>query len=551
MTSADAHQSDSPPGRGALRAWLAVFWLASLLLLLIQNGALPLRDWDESLVARVALETSERPWPQNLLPTLWHQAYLNKPPLLHGLIAAVIAIWRSLTPGASAITAPPEWVVRLVPAVLSSLVVPLVALVQQRLKPTDRLSTLATAAVALTLLPLMRHGRLAMLDGTLIAAMALQWWALLSLSRQPDTRALRQWGLVAGLACSAILLLKAPAAIPLLVGACALLAWEQRWPSLVWKKLGFWMGVGLLPGLLWHTWHGLVRGEAAMTMWGGQGMARVVGAVEGHSGGIWVPVTEVLEGGGPWLALWPLALLLAWKTRRSRWGFWVLGFTLLTAGLVLPLQTQLPWYSHLLWPSFCLAVGPLFAGLIRGGLSSAPALSRCLRWIPAFWMVCGVAVVLLESKLPLPTSIERPVALALGLGGALLMAPSLRWRRCGGAVLVVLLWWSLLALFCSPLWLWELNEQWAVPPVAAMVKRLPLDEQRLPLVVEGLNRPSLEWYLGRELVSGKVSHRLRHLPGKAALVVSEDPPVLPGWTCLDRGGTTHAPALYLCRRESS
>ena len=74
MTSADAHQSDSPPGRGALRAWLAGFWLASLLLLLIQNGALPLRDWDESLVARVALEISERPWPQNLLPTLWHQA---------------------------------------------------------------------------------------------------------------------------------------------------------------------------------------------------------------------------------------------------------------------------------------------------------------------------------------------------------------------------------------------------------------------------------------------------------------------------------------------
>ncbi|MBM5807674.1 MAG: phospholipid carrier-dependent glycosyltransferase [Cyanobacteria bacterium M_surface_10_m2_179] len=171
--------------------WVVVIWLAAVALLTAHLGDVPLRDWDESLVARVSLEISRRSWPHNLLPTLWDQAYLNKPPLVHGLIAAVLALWNGVHSGA--ITGgppPPEWLVRCVPALLSSLVVPLVALVQARLRPEDRLAPMATAPVALTLLPLMRHGRLAMLDGTLISAMTLQWWTLLSLARQPSRLAI-------------------------------------------------------------------------------------------------------------------------------------------------------------------------------------------------------------------------------------------------------------------------------------------------------------------------------------------------------------------------
>ncbi|MFN5162282.1 MAG: ArnT family glycosyltransferase, partial [Cyanobacteriota bacterium] len=180
---------------------LALLWLLALVLALIGLNNLPLRDWDEGIVARVALETSLAPWHQKWLPTYWGAPYLNKPPGLHLLIAACLGLWRWAS-GASATSLPPELVLRLVPAFLSTLVVPLVGLIQWRLRPGDRLSTLASAAIVLTLLPLARHGRLVMLDGSLLCAMALRWWGLL-LAQGPVPHLLRG-GLLAGLATSAL-----------------------------------------------------------------------------------------------------------------------------------------------------------------------------------------------------------------------------------------------------------------------------------------------------------------------------------------------------------
>ena len=146
----------------APRRALLLLWAMAALIALVGLGNVPLRDWDEGIVARVALETSLAPWPLKLWPTYWGDPYLNKPPGLHLLIAAAIGLWRRLAaepPGAL----PPEWVVRIVPALLSTALVPLLGLIQWRLRPGDRLSALGTAAIALTLLPLARHGRLAML----------------------------------------------------------------------------------------------------------------------------------------------------------------------------------------------------------------------------------------------------------------------------------------------------------------------------------------------------------------------------------------------------
>lgn len=527
--------------------WIVVIWVAALLLLTAHLGDLPLRDWDESLVARVSLEISRRSWPHNLLPTLWDQSYLNKPPLLHGLIAAVLAVWNGVHPGA--ITAgqpPPEWLLRSVPALLSSLVVPLVALVQARLRPEDRLAPVATAAVALTLLPLMRHGRLVMLDGTLISAMTLQWWALLSLGHQPSRLALRRWGLLAGLAGSAILLLKAPAALPLLIGACLLLAFEQRWPLALWRSCSGWILLGLVPGIAWHLWHAVERGPAAaFTMWGGQGLARVVDAVEGHSGGIAVPITEVLEGGWPWLALWPLAMVLAWQQRHSRWGLWVLGLTMLTAALVLPLRTQLPWYSHLLWPAFTVAVAPLLCALVQRRTEVGRAMQPLLRWIPLFWCSCGVVLLGLEALVPVPATIVVPAGLALAVGGGLLLSPSRPWRGGGAITMVVLLWLALFNLFSSNAWLWELNETWPVLPISAQLQALPAQQRQCPVVVDGPGRPSLEWYLGREVQSGRLKRRLRQSKVSDLIVVSEDQPSAVHWRC-DPLPTATTPQVFRC-----
>ena len=73
----------------------ALLWLLAVVLALLGLGSQPLRDWDEGIVARVALELSRSSWPSTLLPTYWGDPYLNKPPGLHWIISMCITLWRS------------------------------------------------------------------------------------------------------------------------------------------------------------------------------------------------------------------------------------------------------------------------------------------------------------------------------------------------------------------------------------------------------------------------------------------------------------------------
>ena len=145
-------------------------------LALIGLGDLPLRDFDEATVARVALELRHGLGEAPLLPTIWDQPYLNKAPGLHSLIALVIG----------ATTRTNELLGVDDPRGASFAVMPSGApgrMGARMLRPGDRSSALATSVVLLTLLPVARHGRLAMLDGTQLTAMALLWLALLKLNR--------------------------------------------------------------------------------------------------------------------------------------------------------------------------------------------------------------------------------------------------------------------------------------------------------------------------------------------------------------------------------
>ena len=421
------------PWRGLL-----LIWLAAVALNLLGLGHAPLRDWDEALVARVALELSTTPWPQWLLPTQWGEPYLNKPPGVHALIAALITLWRQCS-GANPAALPPEWVVRLAPALGASLLSPLLALVQWQLRPGQRRDALWTAVISLTLLPLARHGHLAMLDGVQLSAMATLWLGLLV------AKPLRPWrlasgGLLAGLAGSALLLIKAPVAAPVLLVALGLRSLDRDLDRRSWGWLLTGLGLGLLPGLAWHGWHLLWRGDDALVMWGQQGFARLNSSVENHSGGPLPPLIQVLTGGWPWLPLWPLAITRCWQQRREVWGRWCLGLTAMASLMVLPLQTQLPWYSLLLWPPFALCCGPMVTALISGD-------------------------------------------------------PGGRWKR--SLTVLVSGWFLALALlFQSPLWNWELNEQASILPVLPLLPQPGSNEERLPLALTGpiSKRPSLWWY---------------------------------------------------------
>ena len=544
---------------------LLLIWLLALVLALVGVGDQPLRDWDEGIVARVALELSQAPWSEKLLPTFWGDPYLNKPPAIHLLIAAVIGLWRALVQ-APAEALPPEWVVRLGPALLSTCLPPLLALVQLRLRPAERGTALATAGLALTLMPLARHGRLAMLDGALLVAMALQWWAVLGLDQRlgqhldqrlkPRPSRNLVLALVAGLATSLLLLLKAPAALPLLLAVLALRWLEPDRSQLPCWPLLLGLALGLLPGLGWHGLHWMARGPDALAMWTSQGFARVGGSIEGHSGGPGPPLLELLKGGWPWLPLWPFGLALAWRQRRQRAGYWSLGLTVLTALLVLPLGTQLPWYSLLLWPPFCLVCAPVLAWLIRSGPEGRPPAAALAAAIPWFW--CGLGLLLLLAYpvaalgiLPLPPA-TRPLLLSLGVallaGGGLLLAHGPAGRRSGGLLLVGGVWLTLALLLSGPLWLWELNESWPVGPVAALARRQPVGATASPLVLwREAERPSLNWYAGRRV---RGSAGLEDLPPSAQgerLVLSRARPAAGDLRCapIEPAGEFY---LYRCLR---
>jgi 4-amino-4-deoxy-L-arabinose transferase-like glycosyltransferase len=516
---------------------LAGLWLLAVVLALAGLGHVPLRDWDESLVARVALEASQRPWPDRLFPVFWGDPYLNKPPGLHLLIAGAIRLWRTLGT-APPESLPPEGVLRLVPALLSTTVVPLAGLVQVRLRPGQPAAALASAAMALTLLPLARHGRLVMLDGTQLAAILLLWWAALSPHRRRFS--LLFHGGLMGLATSALLLLKAPLALPVLAGTLLLRARGRSAERGSWRWLLAGLVLGLLPGLAWHGAHALARGPDALEMWLGQGFARVHQGLEGHGGGPLMPITEVLEGGWPWLALWPAAMALAWRERRTLAGRWCLGTTLLSAALVLPLRTQLPWYSLLLWPPLLLTCGPVLAWLVERTPNLEPPWPGFTRRVPAFWSLLGAllwggAVFAVLSGGPALRPLV-PVAACGGagllVGGACLLAERHRRRQVGAALLIAGLWGALLALFCGPQWLWELNESWPVGPVAGEVRRHPAGAVQLWRLGE---RPSLNWYAGQRVRpwdddSGEGGGA--GAPPPFLLTLEAVPPSLPGARCV-------------------
>jgi hypothetical protein len=286
-------------------------------------------------------------------------------------------------------------------------------------------------------------------------------------------------------------------------------------------------------------------------MWGRQGLARVVSPIEGHSSGWIMPVLEVLEGGWPWLTLWPLAMLTALQQRRSRWGFWCLGLTLLTAAAVLPLRTQLPWYSHLLWPSFALSVGPLLAQLIERSGGSSKLVNRLLLAVPCFWILAGAGLLAVQGQIPVPGAVTISAALALTFGGGLLLSPALRWRQWGAAALIALLWGALFNLFASPIWLWELSEQWSVQPAAAWLQPLATAGGPPPLLLQENERPSLNWYLGQEVATGSKARRQLRTSIEERLVLSTSDPSKPQLSCsrIEQAKQTsqQGPDLYRCK----
>ena len=485
--------------------WVFLFWTLACLIAFVSLGNLPLRDFDEATVARVAFELNQKSGIERLLPSIWDKPYLNKPPGLHWVISFAIGFSQNLQKNLNFL--PSEFCIRFFPALFSTFVVPLGGLIQWNLRPKDRISCITTSVILLTLLPIIRYGRMAMLDGTQLSAIALLWFCLSSLKNNKSKKSNKLNFLVAGFACSFLLLLKAPIIIPALFATVIPLLFEYKSKKYRYNFSCFWFFFGLIPGFSWHLFNFFSYGEGAFWMWWGDGAGRVL--FEEGSGsdlGVLVPIIEVFEGGWPWILVWPIGLLWACFSLKTRWGAWALSTQVIIAGSILPLKMQLPWYIHPFWLPFALLCGPPVAWLIQRKEEDYMLAKNILRKIPYVFSLIGLCLLIFSLLISFHIlDIEEDyfnmiffISSGWFIGGFLLSNSRKSMRNIGFISIILGSTIGLFFFASSKFWLWEINENWDVRPVAEFISSFP--DQKI-YIKNSFERPSLNWYTQKQIKS--------------------------------------------------
>ncbi len=540
------------------------FFLAALILWTISLGDLPLRDWDEAtraLIAREIYRTGN--W---LHPTLQGKPYLLKPPLMDWLIALSYKLGNI-----------GEFTTRFPGAFLSACGVPLIYLVGREIF-AQRLPAAYTAGVYLTLLPVVRHGRLAMLDGTIVSFFLLLLLCLLK-ARQD-----KRWGIGIGISLGLIALTKG--ILVILLGGIALLfiladrhilgasqsgknlgdilppplnnknpgdilpppfnkgGWggdncgdkqvslpKQDTPHvLLFKNPYFWLGIiiGNLPITVWYLAQWQYYGA---TFWQvhfqSQGLERISQSVEGNNGSPWYYIVELLKYTSPWLLFFPGGLHLAWQKRQTSWGILVLIGAIVYLGTISLMGTKLPWYIMPLYPFFALAVGAeladFWANSSDGVLRTTPLKKRYSRII--VWMMGAIAISGLGGSIYFIIADPQPVLIVMSYILVVMMAFA-TWhfkqqRRTFIPILFIGMYLILLLLMTSKSWIWELNEVFPVKPVAALIREKTPPETPIYTSFR-YQRPSLDYYSERKIIPADTETLQKLSSTSAYLLLEQD-----------------------------
>lgn len=464
------------------------FTLAAIVLFTLKLGDVPLKDWDEGLVAQVAREIWQAPAGSStwLHPTLWGEPYFNKPPLVHWLIAGLYAIG-----GVN------EWTARLPSAALTVLSVPLFYSIGREVFHRRSPALFATI-VYLTSLPVVRNGRFAMLDGAILCFFLLLVWCLLQARRN------YQYLLGAGLAMGLLCLTKG-LLVAVLLGGIGLmfLAWDT--PRLL-KQPYLWIGLGLgiLPAAAWYGaqwWH---YGQSFLgNNLVEQSLQRIWTDVEENGAPPWYYLLELLKYGAPWILFLPMGCRRAWANRNLSWAKLALvwgGVYLLTISLM---ATKLPWYILPLFPAVALIVGAELAALWQqgnhAGVKQSPTPAYSQVWPRVFAGLAvgsGIgAVYFLREAQP-----ELSILFA-AVSGTMLVTAWLVVKQ-NPQFIAVLAWGTYLALLLlllSPHWAWELAEAYPVQPVANLIQAQVPEQQEI-YTSYPYNRPSLNFYSQHQVV---------------------------------------------------
>lgn len=476
--------------------WMVALGSAALLLLTVNLGGVPLRDWDEGTVAQVAREiwrshTDPASFPAGsltwLYPTLEGQPYLNKPTLIHILIAQCFAIG-----GVN------EWMARLPGALLTALSVPLLYGIGREIF-VKRTPAVFAALIYLTWLPVVRHGRLAMLDGALVCFFLFSLWCLLRARR--DLR----WGLGVGIGFGLMALTKGPIALLLIGLGFGFIVWDTP-RLLTCRYLWCGMGLGSAPAIAWYWAQWARYGPSFLGInLVDQSFSRLWKPVEGNQGAVWYYLWEILKYTLPWLIFLPQGFWLAWKNRELGWAKLVLLWSAVYLLVISLMQTKLPWYIMPLYPVLALVTGAMLATIWNPkdviGIRPIAQGKFPRSWIMALgglamvgWILCLVFSPVGPFPQPILDIIVTAIAVTLTVTTMLVI-------RQDSQFILVLIWGcyvSLLLLMVSPYWLWELQESYPVKPVAALIQQnTPPGAVVLTSYPDG--RPSLNFYSDRRV----------------------------------------------------
>ncbi|NET03671.1 MAG: glycosyltransferase family 39 protein [Symploca sp. SIO2B6] len=463
-----------------LNAPLLGLLIAALLLWLMFLGDVPLRDWDEgtrALIGREIYRTGS--W---LHPTIYGEPYLLKPPLMDWLIALSYKLG-----GIN------EFTTRLPGAILSACGVPLLYLLGREVF-RHHLTAVFAASVYLTLLPVVRHGRLAMLDGMVNSCFLLLLWCLLKARYQ------KHWAIGIGISLGLISLTKGLLVLPLGAIAFLFLLIDQRVKLL--SNPYLWLGIvlGNLPVFTWYFAQWQHYGHSFWQVhFHAQGWQRLSNAVEGNSGPIWYYLLELLKYSLPWLWFWPGGLYLAWQRRRTSWGCLILIGTIVYLGIISLMKTKLPWYIMPLYPFFAIAVAVKLTQLWEKRKHYQLNLTVVLGLI-AVAAVAGCIYFILTE--PQPELMVMGLVLAVSMGFATWLVK--QNNRKFISVLFIGLYLTLTLLMTSKFWLWELNEAFPVKPVAALIKK-HTEVGAIIYTSFSYERPSLNFYSDRRVISREIT----------------------------------------------
>ncbi len=468
--------------------WIVILGCAALILYTYNLGELPLRDWDEGIVAGVA-RNIWRGTPNSdvwLYPTInYDQPYWNKPPLIHWLIAITYSLF-----GVS------EWTTRLTPAILSALSVPLLYQLARDTLPT-RIGAIFSVLVYLTLLPMVRHGRLAMLDGAIACWFILTFWCLLRSYRRPSY--FLGVGISLGLTC-----LTKGMMMGILLGAIAMifLLWDA--PKLL-RNRYLWLAIvlGVLPALFWYGlqyWH---YGEQFLGVSLGEQTFNRIWQPVSISSPPWYYILEIFKYTFPWLLFFPGGVAIAIREKHSSWAKLALvwaGIYLVAISLML---TKLPWYIIPVYPIFSVLVGANVANVwqdwgkesILSGLQIKIGSIFLSLLALAIWFIC-----IFYSYFNLSGDHFLQLILA-ALAATFSLAAVTLWFKSRYFIMVLFLglYSSYLLFFHSQLWIWELSEAFPVKPVAAMLQQHTPAKQIIYTSYPAV-RPSLEFYSDRVIL---------------------------------------------------